>query len=549
MHHPAYICSVIKQTDACKGTLLFPFLLSFYPLFGQEEVNTASLIWGEGSRSSLTPERFVGYDAKGNLVFFGAKEVGGALLGGGATGTEACLIVYNKKLEYKDNVEIEIPDLSVGGKEYYTLKNIGNVLPVAFGDTSYIIGTAPADAALKFYAWRIDPIRKKLVEPRVIGEIKGIAKLRTGVEWNLSPNQKMGLLSVNLEQKDGLKEYIHCIVVDQSMQQKAQIKAVVPYTSKEFTYVDISLDDQGKVLLSGKVAIDKDERKDKNLKTEPVLLSFSQDSKPLKRNLQVSNKKIQNLKTSFGKDGKGIAIGFYGNDRFDEQDGLFFSTLDSTGELSNPELHEFDTDFLVSTLSGSRKEKTKQRIENSDRDASETNFVMREIKNTEDGGFLAIAENYRVVITYNQDRGFYSGGVFIPGRGTTTTTVTYVYGDLLVARFESNGQMAWVKKLARSSSANTEGIPYARKYASIVKGNTLFLFYEDYTSSKPYKNIDVLTTITKDGKIQEDQITDEKTSGAIQFGREYQSSNHEVIMVRNKGIGGRKKYIGVLKIE
>jgi hypothetical protein len=118
-------------------------------LFAQGESGTASLTWGAGSRKGVTPDRFVGYDSKGNLLFFGEKETGTALLGGGATSSEACIITYDKDLKYKDYYPIEIPDLKVAGEEFYSLKNVKNTQAVTISDTSYIIGTIPGDGGLK----------------------------------------------------------------------------------------------------------------------------------------------------------------------------------------------------------------------------------------------------------------------------------------------------------------------------------------------------------------------------------------------------------------
>ena len=223
----------------------------------------------------MSPERFVGYDAKNNLVFFGSKATGGSLLGGGYTNTEDCFVVFSPDLKYKDNYPIEIPKLKAGGEDYYTLKNIKNIKCVSLGDSSYIIGSVIGDGGLKFYAWPIDPIKKKLGVAQNIGEIKGVTKLKGETQWTKSPNNTLGLLSADIEQRNDDKEYVHCMIVDQSMQKQSQLKAVVPYDRKDFDFDDITLDDQGKVVVSGQVKIDKAQREDKKVKTEPVLLSFS----------------------------------------------------------------------------------------------------------------------------------------------------------------------------------------------------------------------------------------------------------------------------------
>jgi hypothetical protein len=510
-----------------------------------ETTDLATLDWGVGKRSSLSPERFVGYDNKKNLVFFGGKGKKGALLGGGYTTAGNSFIIYSPELKYIENIDIEIPTLKAGGEEYNTLKYIEHKKCVTLGDTSYIVGSVIGDGGLLFYAWQIDPIKKKLRAPRRIGEIKGVTKLKAEVNWTDSPNNTFGLLSVDIDKRGTDVEYVYCMIVDERMNSKNQLKAIVPYDRKDFDFKDITIDDLGRVLVTGSVKIDKADRVDRKVKNEPVLLVFSKESAPQKVNLQFEDKKIQSLKTIFNANGTGIAIGFYGNDRFSEQDGLFFSTLDANGDITKPQTHEFDTDFLVSTLSEKRQKRVKKRMDNNNGDESESDFTLREIRQMPDGSFIAIAEQFDIYVETRQPTTM-RGGVMVNNQNMTQRTY-YIYGDLIVARFDASGQMTWVKKIGRSRF--NYNFMYERRYSSIVKGDNLYLFYQDNAQEKRNKVIDVLCAFKPDGSFEEMRLTDKRTTGAIDFEKTYQIKNDELILVRSVSEASRKKSIGRLKIK
>jgi hypothetical protein len=524
------------------------FLIFFLLFCFSEQIATAqsdptdkaSLTWGEGKRAPVFPIRFVGYDGKKNLIFYGQSFSGGALLGGGYTNSESCFIVFSPDLVYEEYINIEIPKLKVGGEEYETLKDIKNIRCVSLGDTSYIIGSAIGGSGLFFYAWQIDPIKKK-VQPAVrIGEIKGITKLREEMHWSDSPNHALGLLSADIDKRGEDREYIYCMIVDASMAPKNQLKAVVPYDRKDFDFKDITIDDLGRVLVTGEVDIDRADRVDRKVKSEPVALSFAKDRDPKKVNLQFEDKKIQTLKTSFNATGTGVAVGFYGNDRFSEQDGIFFATLDADGEMSKPQTHEFDSDFLVSTLKENRQDRAKKRMDETSRDESEADFVMREVKQMPDGSLMAIAENFRIV-TVNQN-----GGMNRNSYSVNDIQTYYEYGDFIVARFGPDGSMDWVKKVGRQRQRFN--VEFKQRYATIIKDDKLYLFYQDEVP-KSRKGIDALCIISPSGSFEEVNLTDKKTKGFIDFDKTYQVGKDELILVRNRAGGGMKKYIGRLKIE
>jgi hypothetical protein len=506
---------------------------------------SAKLTWGDTERTKNSPDQYVGTDAKGNLIFFGTRPISnGALFGGGSVGTEYILLVYTKALEYKDVVEIEVPDLKEDGYTYSSLKNVGSVVCVSLAQNSYVIGSVPTDDGLAFYAWRIDVQKKKLLDARKIGTMSGVKSLRAGLKWDKSPSDQLGLLSASFEQKRQDKEYVYTLLVDEQMRQRTQMIVEIPYERQDFNFGDISLDDAGKIIITGEVRIDKTERKDRKLKYEPVLLSFEKSSKLQQVNLQLGQKRVQSLKNFFNTAGKGLAIGFYGNTRYDEQDGLFFATIDSLGQLQAPVTHEFETDFLVADLTKKQQEKAKRRMKNSDRDYSESNYLMREVNLLSDGSFLAIAEQYEMVVIQNQNMNNAQGRM-----QRDMSVIEYHYGNLIVAKLSDNGSLLWVKKVPRSSVANRSSEYFERKFAKCIQNDTLYLLYEDLSEGKRRKKIDVICTVTRDGSIKEELLELDVKLGNIRFGEEQQISPSELLLVRDTGLWARRRTVGVLKIN
>jgi hypothetical protein len=516
-----------------RSLLVSIFLFSMSSLIAQN--TPATLTWGEDQRGYFFPNTFVGYDDKGNLIFIGAEETKTSLLGGGGPLIPA-LITYDSELNYKDRKELEIPKLKVDGETYTSLEDLANIKAINLQGAPWVIATLRFEDDTRIYAWRIDPLRKRLGTAKLIGTIQGMKKLRTDFEWSTSPNEQLGLLSLDAETRMSKDKKIYALVLDSAFEVRSETLLDLPYSRQEFEFESISVDNRGKVIATGLLDIPLRERMEKAVRTRPVMLVFTGSEKPVEINLQFENKKVQSLKSLFNPSGKGVAVGFYGNDSYQEQDGIFFATLNQAGQIEQASAYEFDLDFLTADMSDRSRKQLEKRAEKG-QDLSANSFVMREINLLSDGSFVAIGEYFKVRTNTQTDR----FGQII------SYTVDYIYGDLVVSRFTPEGTVLWAKKIDRAYQTLARRAPF--HYTRLIKDDSVYLLYQDRTSVKPYRNVDMLATIAPDGKVVEYPLSESKTDGSIEFASARQLSSSEVILIKTTGFTGRKKAAGRLKLK
>ncbi len=516
------------------GFLLF-FVLSF-KLFAQ----TAKLEWGEFARSKFQPLFFIGYNSKDQLIYLGDETSGGSW--------RPNILTYDKKLEFVEERDIEISSIKIDGKEYNKLNDFKRLAPIYLKENVWIVGAADQGDNFKIYAWKIDKESQKVGKGKHIGTIRGVNNLREDFVWSVSPDERLGMLSIDGEARITQPEKIYALVLDSALQVKSENLFKLKYKDGDFHHEGIAVDNQGRVILSGNVDIPIKERTDKLLRRRPVVIMSDGKSNFEEIRLKSDKKRVQSLQTRFNDSGNGAAVGFYGNDNYSEQDGLFYASINANGELQEPVLYEFTNEYLTSTMKEKRREKEKERLKKTGQDASDHNFYMREVNLLPDGSFLALAEYYMEVMEQDDPMGGISPDESPVGGGESR--IKYIFGDIMVARFGADGKVMWVKKINRNRSANTTYVRSKTRYSRVINEKGVQVFYQDYAKDEgSSKYVNMLAVIDLNGNIKEEVLERASKWSDIQFENARQLTENEILLVRNSGLVGSKKSIGRLRLK
>lgn len=150
--------------------------------------------------------------------------------------------------------------------------------------------------------------------------------------------------------------------------------------------------------------------------------------------------------------------------------GVFFIRMDDKGEVINEEFTRFSNDFLI---------QGQQLPENLLLNA--TNFKeglgsykMKDLRQTEDGGFLGIAEHFDVEDRYS--------GAGAPGTSNRIDTY-YYYNNIMVYKIDSSGRLEWNKLILKNQHSINDG-GYYLSFSKYMSDSSIFIVFND--NSKNY---------------------------------------------------------------
>ena len=115
---------------------------------------------------------------------------------------------------------------------------------------------------------------------------------------------------------------------------------------------------------------------------------------------------------------------------------IFTFRFDPSGNIVDENIIEFPLSVLNQFVS----ERTQKKNEDKDDDDKSefSNLVLRKFIVQEDGSFILVGEQAYVVERTRTD-----------SKGMTHTSYTYYYNDMLMAKIDNTGKLAWMKKLPK----------------------------------------------------------------------------------------------------
>jgi hypothetical protein len=225
----------------------------------------------------------------------------------------------------------------------------------------------------------------------------------------------------------------------------------MPYTEARMDNIDYAIDGKGNVLILTEVLKEGETRKysrddEPNFTYQLVVVSESGVDVNAS-DVDVNGKYVTQVNFYEGKDDALLLAGFYGNKRGRQVDGLFYCSVSSDGKQTGFKTYEIPTDVIKQFMS-QRAQDRMEKKEDKGKDIGLTNMRIREITFEKDGSVLISAEEYYMVVRHDSK--------------TNMTYYDHHYKDILIAKIDKNGELAFWKKMPKYQYAGGTASPLYR---------------------------------------------------------------------------------------
>lgn len=306
------------------------------------------------------------------------------------------------------------------------------------------------------------------------------AKVDNKYQFNFDADRKNLLVTYRLypEEKKDKKNYdnLGFQVFDEKMKLRWGGEFRMPYTEAIMDNSDFSVDSEGNAYLLAKV-YDSDSRKEKNKETggpayhyelmkfskgskTPVIATISLDDFFIKESVLIESSTHEML----------VACTYSKKSKSNGTDGVFLATLDPSGKVKKYKNGYYE--FPLEELQKFETARQKRRMERKD-DYEAPNLKVRNIVVDPDGSVFIACEEYRV-----------ESQTYTTSNGSTYTTYTYYYEDILGCRINAAGQFDWMRKIPKKQRGTRGRGTMSFKLVSDASG--YYLLYLDNI-----KNIDL----------------------------------------------------------
>jgi hypothetical protein len=248
----------------------------------------------------------------------------------------------------------------------------------------------------------------------------------------------------------------------------------MPYTERRMDILDYTIDREANAYILAKVYHDdsnddKKSRKDKeaNYHVEMFRVAAGSDKIDITK-IDVKDKFINGLWIYESPGDYMVCAGFYNNGKnFSAADGIMVFKARKQGGIFDTSFNEIPLDVINQNLKAKHKRKNEKKEKEKDEDgegpgAELQNLVMDKIQVNSDNSLVLVGEQYFRVAHYTS-----KGGVYY----------SYHYNDILVAKIDPAGSMAWIKKLPKKQTGmrGQGGMSYKHFFAN----NNHYLLYLD----------------------------------------------------------------------
>ncbi|MDX1651859.1 MAG: hypothetical protein R3277_05170 [Brumimicrobium sp.] len=185
-----------------------------------------------------------------------------------------------------------------------------------------------------------------------------------------------------------------------------------------------------------------------------------------------------------------IFSGLYSASPRGNVEGIFFIMTDQEGKLITREFHPFSSEFLLSN-NPSWSNRGLLHFDRSGRAIEGvSDFKMHNLRQTSDGGYIAIAEHFEIEERFS--------GSGTPGSSNRIDTY-YYYDDLLIYKLDKNGALEWKKNVPKLQSSINDG-GYYLSIVQALNDSTLFILFNDnvknYDDMNYYLNLENVRSAT-----------------------------------------------------
>lgn len=173
------------------------------------------------------------------------------------------------------------------------------------------------------------------------------------------------------------------------------------------------------------------------------------------------NNRLFTVTGIYGEPGKAGVTGlFYLRANFDKQ------------EVIDEGFEKFGKDFITQDWTDRQKEKADKRQQKGKGEPQLYNYQMRQTEVLSDGSLVGSMEQYYIVVTQYTD----------PRTGSSRTTYTYYYNDIIAFKVGVDGGFEWLKKIHKYQVSTNDGGPFS-SYARYTTDGKLCFIFNDHTKN------------------------------------------------------------------
>lgn len=217
------------------------------------------------------------------------------------------------------------------------------------------------------------------------------------------------------------------------------------------------------------------------------------------------------------KDGNIQVVGFFA-DKAGLQNGVFNMLIDGEDySVSNVETTEFSTDFIVQHSSERQKEKAKRK-EAKGKEIAFYSYDIDELVENPDGTITMIGEQYRFYQTCHTD-----------ANGNTSCTYHYIYGNIIIVKFDEDGETEWMELIPKYQHTVNDGGYYSSYAIAQLPNGNIKLVFNDDPRNNYYEQNGKLYGWYRNKKKTDIIMYDIKTNGHIERFTLFNSSEEEVM--------------------
>jgi hypothetical protein len=270
-------------------------------------------------------------------------------------------------------------------------------------------------------------------------------------QFNFSADKKKLLVSYKLvpENRNDKKNYdkIGFHVFDENMNKLWGEEFTMPYTEAIMDNIDFSVDSRGNAYMLAKV-YDSEKRKETDKETGKAgyhyeVMKFTKGSKKIinttitiddyfikEASLVENSLNEMIISCTYSKKSKGTGT-----------DGIFLAVMDQRGAIIKYKKGYYE--FPLAELEKFESARSKRKMEKND-DYEASNLKVRNLVVESDGSVFIACEEYYVIVRSYTD-----------SRGSTRTTYTYYYGDMIGVKVNAAGNFEWLRKIPKNQRGST----------------------------------------------------------------------------------------------
>lgn len=305
-----------------------------------------------------------------------------------------------------------------------------------------------ADKSKNLYAQTFDPESMSLSERKEIfnRSYEGRVIKWGGFSVNLSRNREHMVVSYT-ERDEADDLVINYTMLDKEGEiQTTREKIRYPKSDHDFYLNDIVVSDKGQVyfLMRKSERVPKERGVKKDVKISYAILRGDVDGGDFREIVQ-EGLSFERLYLNFTQTGELFLSGYYRTESGKSIDGSMLLKIDpESGEVLHTSKDEFSKEFITEGMSDRSAGKVEKREEKGE-DVGIYNLYPLSYVSHDDGSFSVVGEIFYVTVTTTTN-----------ANGGTTTRYHYHYNDLIISRYNREGELLHQNKIVKRETYSSE---------------------------------------------------------------------------------------------